>query len=163
MDKRNPVIFNPEEREITKKYTNGEVTIVWKPSKCIHSMICWTGLPGVFDMRKRPWIKPEGSTTAKIIEQVKKCPSEALSFFMNTETLEGQEVATDNAVTVSEPKTRPVIVQTLENGPLIIYGDIVVKDSQGNETERKRVTSFCRCGLSKKSPYCDGAHNDRVM
>ena len=29
-------------------YTNGEVTIVWKPALCTHSRRCWTGLPDVF-------------------------------------------------------------------------------------------------------------------
>ncbi len=73
-------------KEITKKYTNGEVTIVWKPHMCIHSTICWkaaTGLPEVFNPADRPWIKPEGADTERIIEQVKKCPSGALSFVMN--------------------------------------------------------------------------------
>ncbi|HLY70843.1 MAG TPA: (4Fe-4S)-binding protein [Puia sp.] len=73
---------------MTKKYTNGEVTIVWKPTLCQHSTICWknaTGLPEVFNPMIRPWIKPENSTTEKIIDQVKKCPSGALSFYMNDE------------------------------------------------------------------------------
>lgn len=72
-------------KEITKKYSNGEVTIVWKPDVCIHSAICFKGLGEVFDPRKRPWITPEHSTTEKIVEQVKKCPSHALTFFMNNE------------------------------------------------------------------------------
>lgn len=74
------------EKDITKKYTNGEVTIVWKPNICIHSRVCWSkinGLPEVFNPMERPWIKPENSTTAKIVEQVKKCPSGALSFYYN--------------------------------------------------------------------------------
>lgn len=66
-------------------YSNGEVTIVWKPKLCIHSGNCVRGLPGVFKPRERPWINPDGATTEKIIEQVKKCPSGALSFFMNGE------------------------------------------------------------------------------
>jgi len=75
-------------KDITKKYTNGEVTIVWKPSKCIHSTICFQGLPGVFDPRRRPWIVPENSDTDSIIVQVKQCPSGALSFYMNDEKTE---------------------------------------------------------------------------
>jgi len=42
-------------------------------------------LPTVFDPRRRPWITPETTTTKEIIEQVKKCPSGALSFYMNIE------------------------------------------------------------------------------
>lgn len=72
-------------KDIIKKYSNGEVTIVWKPNICIHSAICFNGLPEVFDPRKRPWIEPEGSTTEKIIAQVKKFPSETLTYFMNND------------------------------------------------------------------------------
>ncbi|NBA86145.1 (4Fe-4S)-binding protein [Emticicia sp. CRIBPO] len=73
-------------KDITKKYSNGEVTIVWKPSMCIHSTICWRGeaaLPEVFKPREKPWIVPEGAPTEKIITQVQRCPSGALSYFMN--------------------------------------------------------------------------------
>lgn len=70
-------------KDITKKYSNGEVTIVWKPAACTHSAICFKGLGEVFDPRKKPWITPENSTTEKIMAQVNKCPSGALSFYMN--------------------------------------------------------------------------------
>ena len=73
-------------RDITKHYTNGEVTIVWKSGLCQHSTVCWKGensLREVFDPMEKPWIKPEGATTEQIIQQVKLCPSGALSFFMN--------------------------------------------------------------------------------
>jgi uncharacterized Fe-S cluster protein YjdI len=69
----------------THKYTNGEITIVWKPDVCIHSGICARGLAGVFDPRRKPWIDMSQSDTEKIMEQVKKCPSGALSYFVNEE------------------------------------------------------------------------------
>jgi uncharacterized Fe-S cluster protein YjdI len=67
------------------KYSNGVVTIVWQPERCIHSGNCVRGLPEVFKPKEKPWITPENSTTEKIIQQVKKCPSGALSYFMNQE------------------------------------------------------------------------------
>ncbi len=72
-------------KEITKRYTNGEVTIVWKPEVCIHSGICFRGLGEVFNPKTRPWITPEGATTEKMVDQIKKCPSGALTFYMNNE------------------------------------------------------------------------------
>ncbi|HEY5745439.1 MAG TPA: (4Fe-4S)-binding protein [Chryseolinea sp.] len=72
-------------KDITKKYTNGEVTVVWKPNLCIHSGICFRGLSEVFDPRKRPWITPDKATSDKIVDQIKKCPSGALSYLMNNE------------------------------------------------------------------------------
>jgi uncharacterized Fe-S cluster protein YjdI len=69
----------------THKYTNGEMTIVWKPDTCAHSTRCWKGLREVFDPTRRPWIVPEASATEKIIAQIRQCPSGALSFFMNAD------------------------------------------------------------------------------
>lgn len=72
-------------KEITMKYSNGEVTVIWKPHLCQHSGICARGLPAVFDPRRKPWIDASQAATAQIVEQVKKCPSGALSFLMNHE------------------------------------------------------------------------------
>jgi len=72
----------------TLHYTNGEVTVVWKPDTCIHSKHCWQELREVFDPTKKPWIKMDGATTERIIEQVRNCPSGALGFFMNVEKQE---------------------------------------------------------------------------
>ena len=72
-------------KNLIKEYSNGEVTIVWKNGLCIHSGNCVRGLREVFDVRANPWINANASTTEKIIEQVKKCPSGALSFYMNAD------------------------------------------------------------------------------
>lgn len=70
-------------KDLTKEYTNGEVTIVWQNAKCIHSANCVRNNPDVFQPKEKPWIKPEGSTTEKIIDTVNKCPSGALTYFLN--------------------------------------------------------------------------------
>ena len=70
---------------IVKKYSNNEITVIWKPDVCQHSTICWKGLLPVFDPRRAPWVVMENSTTERIIEQVNKCPSGALSFVYNIE------------------------------------------------------------------------------
>ena len=135
------------ERKITKKYTNGEVTVVWQPHICIHSTICFKGLPQVFNPNKRPWITTEQSTTKEIIDQVSKCPSGALSFYMNEETPE-KDVKVD-AETIIEP---------VENGPLLVYGNITIKKQNGETHTSNKVTAFCRCGASGNKPFCDGTH-----
>ena len=68
-----------------KKYTNGDITVTWKPGICQHSTLCWKGLLQVFNPQKRPWVDMDGASTEQIIEQVRKCPSGALSYTMNSE------------------------------------------------------------------------------
>jgi uncharacterized Fe-S cluster protein YjdI len=63
----------------TLHYNNGEITVVWKPDTCIHSGICAQGLREVFNPGRRPWIDLSQADTQQIIDQVKKCPSGALS------------------------------------------------------------------------------------
>jgi len=71
-------------KHLVKKYSNTDITVVWQPQLCIHSTICWKGLEGlpqVFDPREKPWIKIDGADSERIVQQVKKCPSAALSFY----------------------------------------------------------------------------------
>lgn len=63
----------------TKEYSNGEITILWKSEKCIHSGICVKTLPKVYNPKERPWIRPNNATTQELRDQVAKCPSGALS------------------------------------------------------------------------------------
>ncbi len=63
----------------TIRYTKDGVTVVWKPNVCIHSGICVRGLSSVFNPQKRPWINIDGADLDRIVEQVGKCPSGALS------------------------------------------------------------------------------------
>lgn len=132
--------------EIIKKYSNGEVTIVWESSKCVHSAICFRGLPQVFDPRKRPWVSTENGQTEEIINQVKACPSAALTYFMNNEAKQ------------ESTESNKTLVEVMENGPLLVYGNLKVTDQAGNESLKNQTTAFCRCGASQNKPYCDGSH-----
>lgn len=129
----------------TKEYSNGEVTIIWEAEKCIHSGICVKGSPSVFQPNERPWVKIDGASTDEIVDTVKKCPSGALSFHMNTED--------DKTSETLETK-----VEVLENGPLLVYGTLKLTHKDGKEETKNKTTAFCRCGASQNKPYCDGAH-----
>lgn len=133
--------------ESKRTYTNGEITVVWQPEVCIHSTLCWKGLVSVFNPKSRPWINMQGATTEQIAEQVRKCPSGALSFYVNSP-------AEEEPVSV----TAESIVETMKDGPLLVYGNLSVKDASGNVTKKSKVTAFCRCGASENKPYCDGTH-----
>ena len=67
------------------KFSNDEITVVWQPELCKHSKICFTEMPEVFNPKLLKWVNPNGASSENIIEQVKKCPSGALSFFFNNE------------------------------------------------------------------------------
>jgi uncharacterized Fe-S cluster protein YjdI len=45
----------------------------------------YEGLPRVFNPSRQPWINPNAATTERIIQQVKKCPTGALSYYFNKE------------------------------------------------------------------------------
>lgn len=78
-------VYKDDEIEKKINYSNEDITVVWKPEFCQHASRCWSQLPEVFDYTKKKWINPNGASTEKIIEQVKRCPSGALSFFYNKE------------------------------------------------------------------------------
>ena len=128
-----------------KEYSNGETTVVWESEKCIHAAICAKGLPEVFKPRDRPWIKIDAASTNAIINQVKQCPSGALSYYMNSES--------DKSSESLETK-----VEVMENGPLLVYGTLKVTHKDGSSEIKNRTTTFCRCGASNNKPFCDGAH-----
>ncbi|MEW4924344.1 (4Fe-4S)-binding protein [Algibacter sp. 2305UL17-15] len=128
-----------------KEYTNGEVTIVWEADKCIHSGICVKGLPNVFRPKLRPWVDINAAETGALVNQVKQCPSGALSFYMNDKDDKTEE-------------TLDTKVEVLENGPLLVYGTLNVVHKDGTEETKSKTTAFCRCGASSNKPFCDGAH-----
>jgi uncharacterized Fe-S cluster protein YjdI len=136
----------------TFKYTNNEVTVVWKPDQCIHSAICWTGLKEVFNPTKRPWVNIEGAATDRIIEQVQRCPSGALSYFMNAEK---ERTETPVAETANRVK-----VEVSPKGPYILNTECIIKHADGKEEIKNGVIALCRCGASSNKPYCDGTHNE---
>ena len=129
-----------------KEYSNGEVTVVWDAEKCIHSAICAKGLPQVFQPKDKPWIKIDAAVTDALVNQVKACPSGALSYYMNNET-------------PKEASSSQTKVDVLENGPLLVHGTLKVVHKDGKEETKNKTTAFCRCGSSANKPYCDGAHN----
>ena len=75
------------DRDLTKKYSNGEIMVFWKPRRCQHSAKCFSSLNAVFDPRKRPWIDMSAAPTDRIITTVNNCPSGALSYKKEADAL----------------------------------------------------------------------------
>jgi CDGSH-type Zn-finger protein/uncharacterized Fe-S cluster protein YjdI len=128
----------------TRTYTNGEITVLWKPEQCIHSTLCWKNLADVFNPRVRPWVNMKGANTDLIKDQVMKCPSGALSI---AEELPSTEMENTNTQ-----------IEVTPNGPVVIKSSCMIKHADGREELREGKTFLCRCGASNNKPYCDGAH-----
>jgi uncharacterized Fe-S cluster protein YjdI len=54
------------------------VTVTFSPELCCHSGNCVRGLPEVFDVGRRRWVRPERATPDEVAAQVARCPSGAL-------------------------------------------------------------------------------------
>jgi uncharacterized Fe-S cluster protein YjdI len=162
-----------------RQYTNGEITVFWVPSKCIHATTCFRELIEVFNPGRRPWVNMEGATTRRIIEVVNKCPTQALVWKYNKELTEDErasqrqamvEEVTPKTISVKEQpseikhtedqalRSKPTNIRIMRDGPVVVDGKFRIIGADGSELRKTPMTSFCRCGHSKSMPYCDGTH-----
>ena len=133
------------EKEITKRYVKEDLTILWKPKKCIHAAVCIKMLPEVYNHEARPWIQPENASVDQLKKQIDACPSGALTW-----ELAGQKE--------EKSETISVLATVNENGPLLVKGQMEVTGIDGLKEMKSGMTAFCRCGASQNKPYCDGSH-----
>lgn len=152
-----------------RRYKNDDITVYWKPSACVHASYCYRELIEVFDPGRRPWVDLSGSSTAKIIEVVNLCPTDALAWKWNDEKKNEsvgidqvnhikfrrpELVNTDNNV----PEEHPVSVKIMADGPIVVKGNFdLVYDGNKKEVNESMI-SICRCGVSDHMPFCDGQH-----
>ena len=132
-------------KEIVKEYSNGEITILWKPKTCIHAAECVKRLPNVYKPKEKPWIQIENATTAALKEQISACPTGALSYISK------------NQVKSNDMESK-IKINAMQNGPLLVEGIIEVTKPDGSIENKEKTTAFCRCGASSNKPYCDGEH-----
>jgi uncharacterized Fe-S cluster protein YjdI len=152
-----------------RKYRNDEITVYWKPSACVHASYCYRELIEVFDPSRRPWVDMTGSTTARIIEVVNLCPTEALSWKWNDEE-KNNSVGPDqlNHVKFRRPEllnanesvaeVHPVSVKVMIDGPIVIKGNFTLLYDGNRKEMHESMISICRCEASEHQPFCDGAH-----
>jgi len=147
-----------------RQYTNGEITVFWIPSKCIHATTCFRELIEVFNPGRRPWVNMEGAPTRRISEVVNKCPTQALVWKYNKdltpEELENQREGSQEEV---NPRTlagtsQSAKIRVMKDGPIVVEGSYEVIGGNQKELKPSIMTSFCRCGNSRSLPFCDGTH-----
>ena len=54
------------------------ITVTFDPNVCSHAGACIRGLPDVFDVGRKRWIRPELASVEEVAAQVELCPSGAL-------------------------------------------------------------------------------------
>ncbi len=162
-----------------RQYSNGEITVFWIPSKCIHATTCFRELIEVFNPGRRPWVNMGGAPTRRISEVVNKCPTQAIIWKYNTDLSpeelalqrqvvseeENPETITETIETPVQPSTgqkssriKPTNIRIMKDGPIVVEGTFKIIDADDRELKPTRMTSFCRCGNSRSMPYCDGTH-----
>ena len=63
-------------------YETPEITVTFDPNVCTHSGVCLRGLPAVFDVTRKHWVRPELASTEEVAAQVRRCPSGALQYHL---------------------------------------------------------------------------------
>lgn len=124
-----------------KEYSNGEIVVFWQPEKCMHARECVKGLPNVFNNARNPWINIEAAASEEITKVIDRCPSGALTY------------RKEGKIEQSSLK-----IKVMKNGPLVVEGNCILVDREGKEEAANGPFALCRCGGSKKKPFCDGSH-----
>lgn len=117
------------------------LTLRFDNKRCIHARFCVLGQPAVFKANvKGPWLDPDATGVEDLVAVAHLCPSGAIQYTRK-----------DGVHDEAPPHVN--LVQVRENGPLAIRADIALDDAGIGY----RAT-LCRCGASKRKPYCDGSH-----
>jgi CDGSH-type Zn-finger protein/uncharacterized Fe-S cluster protein YjdI len=131
-----------------RTYETEAIRVHWDSSRCIHTAICLRGLPSVFDVGRRPWVDLDGADAEAVADAIAGCPTGALRY----ERLDGAE---------NERPQRPTMVWPVEDGPLLMVGDLEVRGPDGESITQETRLALCRCGLSHNQPFCDNSHRRR--
>ena len=127
--------------EPTEEVRGREVVIRFTASRCIHARHCVLGRPDVFVPNvPGEWIHPDRATAAEVAEIAHACPSGAITY-----------ARVDGGPAEQPPRVNTVRIR--ENGPLAFHAPLVVNGAPAGF----RAT-LCRCGASRRKPFCDGAH-----
>jgi CDGSH-type Zn-finger protein/uncharacterized Fe-S cluster protein YjdI len=119
-----------------------DLTILYEGKRCIHARFCVLGAPQVFRANTPgAWIYPDAMPKDDVLQVAHDCPSGAIRYRRRDG---GPE---EHAPPVNTANVR-------ENGPYAFRARLKIGDLDVGY----RAT-LCRCGQSKRKPFCDGSHN----
>jgi CDGSH-type Zn-finger protein/uncharacterized Fe-S cluster protein YjdI len=122
-----------------------EVTVTFEGKRCIHSRNCVLGHPTVFvPNAKGDWIFPDAAGAETVLHIGLTCPSGAI------------RVARNAASGTSAAAPAVNTLRLRENGPLALEAPMRIAGAQGDSVR----ATLCRCGASRRKPYCDGSHTE---
>jgi uncharacterized Fe-S cluster protein YjdI/CDGSH-type Zn-finger protein len=127
-----------------RTYRGSNLEVSFDSDLCIHATECVRGLPAVFDRDRRPWILPDNVHADEVSAVVERCPTGALQY----RRLDGRP---------GEQPSTATTVTPIEDGPLALRGDLVIRHEDGALESLPRA-ALCRCGQSKNKPFCDNSH-----
>jgi len=117
------------------------IAIEFDATRCIHSRHCVLEAPTVFKANTPgEWIFPDTLEAERLAAVALNCPSGAIRFRRK-----------DGGLDECAPPVNTLKVR--ENGPYALAAELVIS----GEPAGFRAT-LCRCGASKRKPYCDGSH-----
>jgi len=132
-------------KERVIRYRGSKIDIYFHVDRCNHFASCLSGAPEVFNLIRRPWIKPDAASPDKIARVVESCPTGALHYKRHDEGTE-EMTPPENTIKVSR------------HGPLYMTGNLELVDEAGEITAQDTRLGLCRCGKARVKPYCDGEH-----
>jgi CDGSH-type Zn-finger protein/uncharacterized Fe-S cluster protein YjdI len=118
-----------------------ELTLRFDGRRCIHSRHCVLEAPSVF-LANTPgtWLHPETTSVEHCVRVAHNCPSGAITYERH-----------DGGPGEAPPPVN--VLRVRENGPYAVHATI---ERAGAATELR--ATLCRCGKSRRKPYCDGSH-----
>ncbi|MEX2276864.1 MAG: CDGSH iron-sulfur domain-containing protein, partial [Cucumibacter sp.] len=120
-----------------------ELTVNYEGKRCIHARFCVLGAPSVFKANTPgEWIFPDTMPAEELIHVVKNCPSGALTYAPKG------DIAAEGPPPVNTAHLR-------ENGPYAFHAPMRLKG-----VDIGFRATLCRCGASKRKPFCDSSHHD---
>lgn len=78
-----------------RAYSAPGITVYFDARKCIHSGVCVRGLPEVFDVKRRPWVRADLATPDTVAARIDICPSGALSYDLHDAEAAGNDAGND--------------------------------------------------------------------
>ncbi len=128
-----------------KLFAGSEIDVHWDGRLCMHAEECVRASGELFVVGRRPWAEPDKVQPDEVVETCLRCPTGALTF-TRKEGGEEEVPAAINTIVVAN------------DGPLYLTGQLQIDGIEENMDGVAHRAALCRCGLSRKKPFCDGSH-----